>query len=157
MELHFTTTIEHPYPSVAAVLSEGPLAWLPDVELAQEAYVTQLAIGEEDHRVSRRVIVSTGAMRPLGYGVAMPVEWQAAEHPERYPTLSGSLRLEPAGPAGTRLRLDAHYRPPGGKLGAAADRALLHRVAEASVRDFVERVAERLRRSVRFSGRWEPE
>ncbi|HEX5903035.1 MAG TPA: hypothetical protein VF028_07985 [Actinomycetota bacterium] len=36
------------------------------------------------------------------------------------------------------------YEPPLGLVGRAADRALLHRVAEATFKDFLERVATRL-------------
>lgn len=152
MELHCATTIEDAYPAVAAVLEEGPLAWLPEVALAPEAYTTELGIGGPGRRVGRRVLVTPGRVQPFAHGVAVPVEWRAAEHPELYPTLSGWLRLEPAGPAACRLRFDAHYQPPAGRLGAAVDRAVLHRVAEASVQEFVERVAARLHRGVRFGG-----
>jgi hypothetical protein len=95
------------------------------------------------------VLVFTGAAGPFAYGLLVPVEWRAAEHPDLYPTLAGSLRLEASGPAGARLRLDAHYRPPAGRLGAAIDGAVLHRVADASTEEFVMRVAERLRRRAR--------
>jgi len=151
MELHFATSIEQPYRAVAATLAEGPLAWLPQVELAPGAYTSELGIGNGDGRISRRLLVTAGAAQPFAYGLLVPIEWRAAQHPERYPTLAGVLRLEPSGPV-CRLRLDAHYVPPAGRLGAAVDRALLHNVAETSVREFVQRVAARLARGARFSG-----
>jgi hypothetical protein len=40
----------------------------------------------------------------------------------------------------TRLAISARYRPPLGAVGRAADRVLLHRVAEATVKDFLDRV-----------------
>src|SRR6266480_4923771 len=43
------------------------------------------------------------------------------------------------------IELSARYKPPFGLVGESLDRALLHRVAEATVRDFVERVAGVLR------------
>ena len=151
MELHFATSIEQPYRAVAATLAEGPLAWLPQVELAPGAYTSELGIGNGDGRISRRLLVTAGAAQPFAYGLLVPIEWRAAQHPERYPTLAGVLRLEPSGPV-CRLRLDAHYVPPAGRLGAAIDRALLHNVAETSVKEFVQRVAARLARGARFSG-----
>ncbi|MBO0703315.1 MAG: hypothetical protein J2P38_10310, partial [Candidatus Dormibacteraeota bacterium] len=75
------------------------------------------------------------------YGVTVRVEWKGAEHPRLYPALEGHLRLERQQPAGCRLRFDARYDPPAGRLGAAADRALMHRVAQSSVADFTDRVA----------------
>src|SRR5215472_17040015 len=144
MELHCTITIDEPYPGVAAVFAEGPDAWLPEVELAPDAWIAEIGIGDGEGRISRRVLVSAIPAQPFAYGLLVPVEWRAAEHPGWYPTLAGGLRLEPEGPAGCRLRLDAQYRPPAGRLGAAIDRAVLHRVAEASVAEFVDRVAARL-------------
>ncbi len=55
--------------------------------------------------------------------------------------LDGELEVAPLGPNLTQVGLSASYKPPRGLLGASLDRALLHRVAEATVRDFVKRVA----------------
>lgn len=157
MELHCTTAIDQPYADTAPVFAGGPQAWLPEVEAAPEAWTAEIGIGDGDGRISRRVLVRAGTAQPFGYGLLVPVEWRALEHAERYPTLAGGLRLEPEGPAGCRLRLDAQYRPPAGRLGAAIDRAVLHHVAEASCAEFVERVAERLRRGAVFASRFGPE
>ena len=40
----------------------------------------------------------------------------------------------------TQLAISARYRPPLGALGRTVDRVLLHRVAEATVKDFLDRV-----------------
>jgi hypothetical protein len=48
------------------------------------------------------------------------------------------------GPARSQLSLSARYAPPRGAAGKLADRALLHRVAEATIQDFVDRTAEAL-------------
>lgn len=156
MELHCATSIDQPYSQLAEVLADGPVAWVPEVEPAPEAWTAELGIGDGYGRISRRVLVFTGAPRPYAYGLLVPVEWRAVEHPERYPTLEGALRLEPSGPTHCRLRLDAHYQPPAGRLGAALDRALLHRVAEESAAEFVRRVGERLSRGARFAGHYPP-
>ena len=42
----------------------------------------------------------------------------------------------------TQLAISARYRPPLGVLGRTVDRVLLHRVAEATVKDFLDRVGE---------------
>ena len=44
--------------------------------------------------------------------------------------------------------MSGRYSPPFGSVGEALDRALLHRVAEATVRDFVERVAASITRRI---------
>ena len=48
------------------------------------------------------------------------------------------------GSARTQLGLSANYEPPLGVLRKIADRALFHRVAEVTVKDFLERIGERL-------------
>ena len=52
------------------------------------------------------------------------------------------MRLRPAGEQGTLLTLEGVYRPPLGALGQALDRAILHRVAAATIRNFLHRVAQ---------------
>jgi hypothetical protein len=42
------------------------------------------------------------------------------------------------------LTLAGSYRPPLGSLGHALDRVILHRVAVATIRDFLARVAAQL-------------
>jgi len=60
-----------------------------------------------------------------------------------FPVLDADLRLAPDG-EGSVLTLAGAYRPPLGPLGQALDRALLHRVATATVRSFMVRVAAQL-------------
>jgi hypothetical protein len=55
------------------------------------------------------------------------------------------FELVAVGPAQSRLSFEASYDPPVGALGQLADWALMHRVAEASVREFVLRTAGSLR------------
>jgi hypothetical protein len=57
------------------------------------------------------------------------------------PVLDADITVHPAGEGGTLLTLAGAYRPPLGALGEALDRAILHRVAAATVRNFLSRVA----------------
>jgi hypothetical protein len=58
-----------------------------------------------------------------------------------FPVLDADLELVQAGPQTTWLTLNGAYRPPLGALGQALDRAILHRVASATIRGFLSRVA----------------
>ena len=60
-----------------------------------------------------------------------------------FPALDADLRLAPDGD-GSVLTLAGAYRPPLGPMGDALDRTLLHRVAAATVRSFLARVAAQL-------------
>jgi hypothetical protein len=67
--------------------------------------------------------------------------WEATGPDGLLPTLDGDLEVAPMGPYRSQLSISAMYTPPMGAFGRALDRALLHRVAEATVKDFLDRVA----------------
>jgi hypothetical protein len=58
-----------------------------------------------------------------------------------FPVLDADIMLAPAGPRSTLLTLVGAYRPPLGSLGEALDRTILHRVAAATIRNFISHVA----------------
>lgn len=58
-----------------------------------------------------------------------------------FPVLDADIKLVQAGPQASRLTIAGAYRPPLGALGDALDRAVLHRVASATIRGFLRRIA----------------
>ena len=75
----------------------------------------------------------------------LALRWEARGAGGRlFPVLDADLTLTPAGQNAALLTLAGAYRPPLGGLGAELDRLLLHRVAEATIRNFIERVATAL-------------
>ena len=71
--------------------------------------------------------------------------WAAARAAGLFPSLDGTLMLSQLGAAETQLDLHARYRPPLGVVGQALDAVAGHRIAEASLRRFVDEVSARLR------------
>ena len=61
-----------------------------------------------------------------------------------FPVLDADLKLAPAGDWGTLLTMAGVYRPPLGSLGVALDRAILRRVAGATIGAFLARVAAQI-------------
>ena len=59
-----------------------------------------------------------------------------------FPVLDADITLTPAGDRATVLVVHGVYRPPLGNVGAALNRAVLHRVAEATIRAFAEQIAD---------------
>jgi hypothetical protein len=143
-ELHFEQSLEEPYEALEAALRAGPESWLPEFAREDGRLTATLAYVQGGTRIERRVEVEAGPVQRFAYGVTVHLRWRAARHAELYPDLEGHLRLEPRRPSGSSLRFNAVYKPPGGRVGATFDRALLHRVAESSVREFVAEVAQRL-------------
>ena len=144
MDLFLETQIDHDYEPLAALLRGDPERWLPGAERMGEQLIFEVGLGPSGRRVQRKVQAMLSRVQPFGHGVAVHVEWRALRRPELYPTLAGALRLERAGPGRCRLAFDATYRPPAGRVGMAIDQALMHRVAETSLRDFVARLVDRL-------------
>jgi len=64
-----------------------------------------------------------------------------------FPSLEADLEIAPLAQGRTQLAMSARYMPPLGALGRAIDRTVLFRVAEATLKDFLDRLAAALRAS----------
>ena len=102
--------------------------------------LADVGIGER-HRVERTVEVRLGAAIRAATKTVVPFSWQAVG-PGRnlFPTLDADLEIAPLGSASTQLSISARYVPPLGLVGRMLDRAVLHRVAEATIKDFLDQV-----------------
>ena len=61
-----------------------------------------------------------------------------------FPVLDADLLLTAEGPEKSQLMLNGCYRPPLGRLGAGLDRAVMHRVASATIHALLHSVADAL-------------
>jgi hypothetical protein len=159
MDLCVEQMIEKPFRLLEESLLGGPGSWLPGPGGDGAAPTTELDVRLGRSRVARRVAVRTGTVTcwPGRDRCRLPIAWRAAEHAERYPRLVGTLDLTGVAPRATRLTLRAMYRPPAGLLGEAADQAVMHEIAEASARAFLERIAGVLARDAMSRGLAESE
>jgi hypothetical protein len=129
-----------------ALLAE-PARWLPAILVDAEDRGNRLLadvgfrLGDE-HRVGKQVEVGVGEPYRRPGTVRLPITWTASGSDRLFPSLEGDLELAALGEHRTQLSLSARYDPPLGPVGRVLDRALLHRVAEATVKDFVDRVVE---------------
>jgi hypothetical protein len=72
---------------------------------------------------------------------ALALRWEAVgPGGGLFPVLDADIALAPHEQSQTLLAITGVYRPPLGAVGAALDRAVLHRVAAATVQGFVNRV-----------------
>ena len=72
--------------------------------------------------------------------VSLPLTWEPVGLEGVLPRLDATLELGALGADRTQLAISARYRPPLGVVGQAMDRVLLHRVAEATLKDFLDRL-----------------
>lgn len=73
--------------------------------------------------------------------VTVPLLWEATGTPGLFPKMEADLTLTAVGPERCHLAFRGSYRPPLGPVGRALDQGLLHRIAESSVKGFVDRLA----------------
>jgi hypothetical protein len=140
--------VARPSAQVETEIVAGAEKWLPgmarDASGDGQKLLAELGFRVGNRRIARQIEVEIGAAR-AGAGLTfMPIRWHAATDANLFPTLEGELEIAPVGSARTQLGLSANYSPPLGLLGKIADRALFHRVAEVTVKDFLERIGRRL-------------
>jgi hypothetical protein len=70
----------------------------------------------------------------------VPMEWWATGTPALFPRMEAELTVAAMGDSLTQVVFQGNYQPPLGSVGRILDRAVLSRFAEASVKDFVDRV-----------------
>ena len=99
-------------------------------------------VGPEPSRFAKEVDLGIGPPEVRNAGVVFPVWWSASGAEALFPKLVASLILIHLGPEMTSLSLEGTYQPPLGPLGRAVDRVALRKFAEATVKDWVDRVAE---------------
>jgi hypothetical protein len=147
MFVRYFMQMDVPFADANEALLADPASWLPDLarETDQEGVhlLTSVGFGMGIH-VRKRVEVDVDAPLTVPGRTVVPIRWNTGAEHSPLPSMEGDLELAPFGPGVTHLAMSGRYTPPFGHVGEAVDRALLNRVAEATVRDFVQRVAERI-------------
>lgn len=136
-------------------MCESPASWIPG--LADEAnsrgvlLLAEIGLGDRA-RLTRRVVVELREPMHFPSRTVIPLRWQPTTAGGLLPALDADIEVAPLAPQSTQLSMSARYLPPWGALGTAVDRALLHRVAEATVKDFIDRVGATLTASAASVG-----
>lgn len=87
-------------------------------------------------------LVHVHFLEPVRRGTVTVIglRWEATGPGGRlFPVLDANIILVPDGDQATLIRLEGVYGPPGGATGGGLDRAILHRVAAATMRSFLHR------------------
>jgi hypothetical protein len=151
MFIHDFVYVDAPAEAVCTRILEDHGSWLGPlaVDATQEGEALRVRIGPAGPLpgLSRTALVELGEPQRRGDATVVPLTWHASGGAAMFPVLSADLEVAGLGPARTQLSVMGRYDPPLGGLGRTLDRLLFHRVAEASVRSFLRRVAEVLERS----------
>jgi hypothetical protein len=107
---------------VTELIKVGPLGFLPGTSKRVEVRYRNL-VARDDY-------------------AGLAVRWEATgPGGGLFPALDADILIVPTGKRSSKLRLTGSYRPPLGPLGSALDAAILHRVAGATIRAFLNRLA----------------
>jgi hypothetical protein len=139
--------------------TEVPLS-MPAVERGLDSFETQMGaladlayrdgeelrsrVGPGSGNLDKEVRLEIGAPEIHRTGLIYPVSWSAVGAEVLFPRLNAELIISHIGSDRTKVVLDGTYQPPLGPLGKVVDRILLRRLAEATVKSWVDRLAESL-------------
>ena len=136
---------------VEAVLTDTPSAWLPgmatEANLHGDRLLAEVGFGDEIH-IARQVTIDLGAPLHLPTKTVLPLRWTATGVLGLFPSLDADMEIAPLGQARCQLSMSARYVPPLGAVGRAIDRAVLFRVAEATIKNFLDQVRDGISRAV---------
>lgn len=122
-------------------------SWLvPHVEAAHaesEAILVRIGPGGPGW-LGKEVAVHFGTPEGSDENLVIPVTWEATGPSGLFPRFNGDLRVTALDPDRSELNLSGRYRPPLGRAGHVIDDALLARVARATIRSLLRRMARAL-------------
>jgi hypothetical protein len=132
---------------VEQALMHDPHDWIPG--LARKAnfhgdtLLAEVGFGD-DVRIERKVEIMLGEPVKIAGKTVITLRWVAADGAGLFPSLESDLEVASLTPGRTQLAMSARYVPPLGAVGRAIDRVVMFRVAEATLKDFLDRVGEAL-------------
>jgi hypothetical protein len=147
---YFVELPEH-HERVEHVLTDAPRAWLPGIateaNLHGDRLLAEVGVGEKV-RIAREVTIDLGTPMRLPTKTIIPLRWTATGVLGLFPSLDADLEIAPLGHDRCQLSMSARYVPPLGSLGRAIDRTVLFRVAEATIKNFLDQVRDNISREV---------
>lgn len=142
-----------PFPSsrVTALVADPDHPWSVGLDGNGHHLLAKVGVRVGGARLYKHVRLRLGSppAGTLGDQVMLPVSWDAVGGPALFPSMEGILHVNPAAQGETRITLNVRYDPPLGQLGEMLDRALLHRLGQATIEDFVTRLAANLEAKLR--------
>ena len=133
LEANFATARER----LARLADSGVL-----VSTSEDAYEATRTMRVGVGGLSKLVRVQVRELGGTDTSAGLAIRWEATgPGGVLFPMLDADIRLIPAGEHGSVLMMAGSYRPPFGSLGEALDRAILHRMATATIRRFLAHLA----------------
>lgn len=142
--ISFERTVAVDYDAAVASLREQPEDLVLD-DPDEGTLVLRAEVGGFD--VARRVAVTLEELVQLDeHAVELPVSWEAAEKPRRFPTFEGGIELRalPSPPVQSRVALVGKVEAPLGVLGTVGEAAGGTSIGDAVLEALLDRIVARL-------------
>ena len=107
-----------------------------------ETIRTKLGAGGSQFHIVKAVNMTIGTPLELTDRLVVPLRWEATGPQSLFPRMEADLILTDRDSFGSDLTFRGQYSPPLGPLGELVDRLVLHRLADATSRQFVESAAQ---------------
>ncbi len=138
--------VEHSIRACGLALAGSPDTWFPrvvdSVEESSEKHLTSVGFKVAGIPVRKQVQVTLGEPVSEGDWLRIPLSWTPTFPANLFPSLDGKLELFPLDPSSTRLTVSGTYTPPLDALGQNLDEVVMHSVAEATLKDLVQAIAD---------------
>ena len=146
MHIEHSVHIKQPVKVLSAALVDGPAKWFPRMSGHNVATVGLHIVGVP---VRKKVVVEFGEPVRTSTWAVVPISWKAT-FPERlFPLMTGKIDVSPISPEETKLTVSGMYEPPLGKVGEELNEAVMHSVAQATVKELAQQIADRLEKAAK--------
>ena len=145
MLVHYYTQVNAPIGGMVSALEDIRVNLRAWGEWAyREGESLYARVGPDKGGIAKEVVLDIEPSVTRGDSVFYPVSWWATGARMLFPRMQADLILTPIGEGVTRLSFLGSYEPPLGALGHILDRAVLGRVADATVKAWVDRIASEM-------------
>jgi hypothetical protein len=141
MFVRHSVHIDQPIAAVSRLLTDSAHSWLPRLK---DENVSEVGLRIAGVPVRKKVTVEVGKAVSGASWAEVPMTWKATFAKPLFPVMDGKVELAPVDGRVTRLTVSGMYEPPLGKVGKRLDEAVMHKVAEATVKELAESIAKRL-------------
>jgi hypothetical protein len=145
MFVSYQTKVDLPMAAVESRLDQlrSRLASWADVAY-RDGEELRARVGPSSGSLAKEVHLEIGIAEIHRTGLVYPISWSATGAEVLFPRLSADMTISHDGQARTTISLEGIYEPPLGSLGKIVDRVLLRKVADSTVKAWVDRLADAL-------------
>jgi hypothetical protein len=141
MFVRHSVHVDQPIAAVSRLLADSAHSWFPGLKDENVSVVGPRIAGIP---VRKKVTLKVGEAVTGGSWAEVPLTWKATFAKPLFPVMDGKVELAPVDARVTRLTVSGMYEPPLGRLGKRLDEAVMHNVAQATVKELAESIAKRL-------------